>query len=156
MKRLLCPVFLFFIVLGLGAQTAREMDALLEAGAVSYAQAARFVLAASEVLGQDVSGEAAFTAARDRGWLPKAASPGDTVKLGAAAFLLMRAFDLPGGLFYRLFPNPRYAYRELAYHRIIPGGADSGMALSGEFFFLILGRTMDFAENRDHGGREND
>jgi hypothetical protein len=159
MKRLLCSVFLLFIILGLGAQTAREMDALFEAGAVSYAQAARFILSASGVLADNVSGENAFTAAQSRGWLPETAAAGDAAKLEGVAFLLMKSFDLKGGLFYRLFPNSRYAYRELVYHRIIPGGADSSLALSGEYFFLILGRTMDFAENRgrqNRGGPENE
>jgi hypothetical protein len=68
----------------------------------------------------------------------------------------MKAFDLRGGLFYRFFPNARYAYRELIYQGIIQGQVDGSMSLSGELFFQILGRTMEAAENsraKNSGGR---
>jgi hypothetical protein len=157
MKLLWRCFFLFFTVLCLHAQTAREMDTLLEAESLNYAQAARFILSASGVLGDNISPGTAFAAAQSRGWVPRKAAAGDPVKLGGAALLLMKSFDLRGGLFYRFFPNPRYAYRELVYRRVIQGAADSSMPLSGEYFFQILGRTMDYAETRgakNRGGQK--
>jgi hypothetical protein len=149
-------LLLFLPVLSLPAQTAREMDALLSSPALTYAQAARFILPSAGASADTVSAENAFNAAAGRGWLPKTASAGAAARLDGVALLLMKAFDLPGGLFYRFFPNARYAYRELVYRRIIQGQVDGSMPLSGELFFQILGRTMEAAENsgaKTGGGR---
>jgi hypothetical protein len=146
--KLFLPFFLLFLsVFSLDAQTAGEMDALLETRTLTYAQAARFILPAAGAAAENISTETAFHTAVSKGWLPETASAGDIARLDRVALLLMKAFDLQGGLFYRLFPNSRYAYRELAYKRIIQGEADSAMPLSGEDFFRILGRTMDVVEN---------
>ncbi|MDR2258680.1 MAG: hypothetical protein LBE14_05980 [Treponema sp.] len=123
------------------------MDALLETRALTYAQAARFILPAAGAAAENVSAETAFHTAVSKGWLPETASAGDIARLDRVALFLMKAFDLRGGLFYRFFPNARYAYRELAHKRIIQGDADSSMPLSGTDFFQILGRTMDVVEN---------
>jgi hypothetical protein len=52
----------------------------------------------------------------------------------------MRTFDLRGGIFYSLFPNDRYAYRELTAKEIIQGRADPSQKVSGEAFLYILGQ----------------
>jgi hypothetical protein len=142
---------LFLPLFPVNAQTAREMDALLASPALTYGQAARFVLPAAGAAAVNVSAESAFTTAVDRGWLPKTASAGGAARLDGAALLVMRAFELRGGLFYRLFPNPRYAYRELVHRGIIQGQVDGAMPLSGELFFQILGRAMEAAENSGAG-----
>jgi hypothetical protein len=150
---------LFLTAFPLAAQTAGEMDAVLESRALTYAQAARFILPAAGTAAEDVSAEAAFAAALGKGWLPQTAAAGDPARLDALALLLMKAFNLEGGLLYRVFPGPRYAYRELVYKRIIQGRFDSSMFLSGEDFFRVLGRTMDIAESagtKNSGDREND
>lgn len=149
---------LFFSVFSLGAQTAGEMDVLLETRALTYAQAARFVLPAAGAAEENISAETAFDTAVSKGWLPKTAASGDTARLDGVALLLMKAFDLQGGLFYRFFPNARYAYRELSYKQIIQGTVDSSMPLSGADFFQLLGRTMDAAETpgvKNGGGQES-
>jgi hypothetical protein len=147
MKLILLLLTLVLTAILLNAQTAEEMDALLETRALTYAQAARFILPASGAAADNTSGENAFQTAASKGWLPKTAAAGAPARLDAVALLLMKAFDLKGGVLYRFFPNARYAYRELTYKRIIQGPVDSSMSLSGEAFFQILGRTMDFAEN---------
>jgi hypothetical protein len=157
MKMILLLFLLCVTSFFLDAQTAREMDALLENRNLTYAQAARFILPAAGAAADNVSAETAFHTASDKGWLPKTASAGDAARLDGTALLLMKAFGLRGGLFYRFFPNTRYAYRELVYKRIIQGPVDSSTALSGEDFFQILGRTMDAAGNagaEDGGGRK--
>ena len=42
---------------------------------------------------------------------------------------------------YSLFGNPRYAYREMVYKRLITGNADQNMKVSGSRLLLILGRV---------------
>jgi hypothetical protein len=127
----------------LPAQTAKRLDGLLDSAEVNYAGAAMIVLPAAGLMGEDVSPEAAFAEALVRGLLPKKAKPDGAVRLGELAFLVMRAFNMKGGLFYTLFPGPRYAYRELVHRQLIQGRNDPALTLSGERLLRILGRMMD-------------
>jgi hypothetical protein len=114
------------------------MDALLDSPAVTWGQAARLVLAAA---GREGLSEAeAFAALQDK--LPRRAAAAAEINLGGLSLIVMRAFDLSGGL-YRVFPTGRYAYRELTYLGLIQGRADPAMKVPGERLFRILGRVLD-------------
>lgn len=143
MKRYLV-LLLFLPLFSLSAQTAAEMDALLETEAVTAAASARFVLEAARLLPSGLSGDAAERAAYDmafsNGWLKGGAA--DTVTLKDTAFLVMKAFDLKGGILHSLFRNPRYAYREMIYQKLIQGRADSSMEVSGRRLLQIIGKTL--------------
>jgi hypothetical protein len=129
------------------AQTAGDMDALLESPAVSGAVAARFVLGAAGLLPAELSGadaeKAAWEAALEKRWLK--GGPDESISLKEASFLVMSAFGLKGGLMYSLFPGPRYAYRELLYLKIIQGRANEGFTVSGERLLQIIGRASQYS-----------
>ena len=137
---LIIPAFVF-------GQTAGELDTLLETKAVSAGASARFVLGAADLLPADISGNdaerAAFNMAKEKGWIAKEASEGITLR--EAAFLIMNAFNLKGGVMYNFLQNPRYAYREMLYRKLIQGKADPSMSVSGERLLQIIGRTQDYA-----------
>jgi outer membrane protein OmpA-like peptidoglycan-associated protein len=144
-------VFLFFIILTnsvrfLPAQTAAEMDTLLSTPEVNFAQASRFVLALADAA--DEPSAAAYTIARESGWLPKRASEDSPIKLGELCFLIMNAFNIRGSFLYALFPGPRYAFRELDYLRLIPGRRDPAMKVSGERLLQILGMVLSYRGDR--------
>jgi hypothetical protein len=128
------------------AQTAEEMDRVLASKEITYAQAARFVLRAANAL---PDGANAFTAAKENRWLPADDSIGadSPISLGDLSLLVMKAFDMKGGIFYGFFPIPRYACRELVYLRIIQGRTDPGGRLDGRTFLQILGRALSHTEN---------
>ena len=144
-------LLLFFLILFPCAlaftQTADEMDSLLQADAVSAAQAARFVLGTADLLSPDLSGPAAETTAyetaRLNGWITIAA--GESISLKDAAFLIMRAFELKGGIMYSLLKNPRYAYREMIYRKLIQGRVNPAMNVSGQKLLQILDSTLSYA-----------
>ena len=137
----------FFCTFALYAQTATEMDLLLETNEVSAATAAYFTLGAAGLLQPGLSGTEAFTTAydtaRSRGWVNTAAN--EAVTLQETAFLLMNAFELKGGVMYSLFPNPRYAYRELLYHKLIQGRSYYNMRVSGIELLRIIDRTFSYS-----------
>jgi outer membrane protein OmpA-like peptidoglycan-associated protein len=116
------------------------MDALLETPAVSFGQAARFVLDAANLIDPDSAG-GAFALARQKGWVPERALEDRPVKTGELAFLIMNAFDMRGSFLYRLFPGPRYAFRELDYRGLLPGRRDPSLRVSGEGLLRILSMT---------------
>jgi len=124
-------------------QSGAEMDALLGTSQVGIALAARFVLPAAEILPAATTPEAALAAATEKGWLPAGAAPETPLTLSTLSYLIMRAFDMKGGMMYALRPGPRYAYRELVYMRIIQGVSDPAQTVDGERLLRILGRVLD-------------
>ena len=125
--------------------TADEIEALLETNAVTYAQAARFILEASEVT-VSADPETAFQYAARQKWLPKNASGESVARLDCIALLVMRSFDIKGGMFYSVTKNQHYAYREMVYRDIIQGRIDPAMPVSGEALLYIINRVFSVRE----------
>jgi outer membrane protein OmpA-like peptidoglycan-associated protein len=135
--------FSLFICIPLPAQTAAEIETLLGTNAVTNDLAAWFVLEAANKSGSDIlQPAAAFGFAAERKWLTKKVGPSDAIKLQEASLLIMRAFDIKGGLLYSLFKNPHYAYREMVYQDMIQGRSDPRMAVSGEQLMFLVNRIL--------------
>jgi hypothetical protein len=124
------------------AQTAAELEDMLSAQTVSYAQAARFVLEAAEITNPQNT-EQAFAFAAERAWLSKKATAEKPITLAELSFLIMKAFDIKGGMMYAVLPGPRYSYRSMVSRSFIQGDADPAMTVSGERFLLILGNVLN-------------
>ena len=135
--------FLFAGRAFLSAQTAAELEAVLGTSALSCAQAARFVIASSGPLDAEAGdGSGAFTQALGKGWFPRGTGADEPISMGKLSFLLMKAFGINGGLMYRIFPGPRYAYRAMVSQFYIQGASDPDMKVSGDNFLNILGRVL--------------
>ena len=130
------------------AQTAAEIEKLLETETVSYGQAAWLVLEAADLSGSFDSSapEGAFNFAAQQGWLPKNAAPRDKASLEGVSLLVMRSFGIKGGLFYSLLKNPHYAYREMVYQDVIQGRSDPQMPVSGDMLLFLVNRVLSRAE----------
>jgi hypothetical protein len=130
----------------LPAQTAGDLDLLLDTAELSYAQAAWVVLEAAEALpAGDADRIEAFRMARRWGWLPRQARTEDPILLRELSLLIMEAFRLRGGIMYSLFHNSRYAHRELVYRRIVQGRTDPVQRVSGERLLRVLGRVLSYS-----------
>jgi outer membrane protein OmpA-like peptidoglycan-associated protein len=157
MKFAIVLTFGFFLVLcfvpsGVSAQTGDEIETLLASPRLNYGQAARFVLEASEAAVLQSPGDA-FDFAMEKKWLPKNVQAGSPVSLGGLSLLIMRSFDLGGGLFYSLFKNPHYSYRELVYQKMILGKTDPEQSVSGDLLLQIIGRVLAVAEQKEEAER---
>jgi hypothetical protein len=133
----------------LQAQTAAEMDAILDSRSISCGQVARFVLQAVDIFAPEGR---AFEYARENAWLSPKTAEDAPIKLGELARLIMGAFELKGSFLYRLFPGPRYALRELVYRQHISGAADPSRPVSGEDFLQILESVLNAAGRAEVGG----
>jgi hypothetical protein len=125
----------------LSAQTAAELDAILNSRELTCAQAARFVLAAADMW---TGGGDAFSEAKAQGRLSRRAKEDSPIRLGELSMLLMKSFGIKGGILYTLFPGPRYANREMVSLRLVQGRTDPGGTVDGGTFLYILGRTLAF------------
>jgi hypothetical protein len=142
-------VFLLTIHGFLHAQTASEIDLLLANKEIAFAHACRFTLAAAAKTGAEIADDqAAFTRAHENGWLPKQADADNPIRMGELSFLIMRAFNMKGSFLYALFPNPRYAFRELDHLKLLPGRRSPMSQVSGEELLWILGMVLSYLEER--------
>ena len=138
------------------AQTAVELEELLNAREITWAEAAYFTLASSaeavpvngQAAQQAAARQAAFQFALEQGRLPKNAEAGGKARLDGISLLLMRSFDIPGGFMYRLLRNPRYAYREMKALGLIRGRVYATDTVSGEEFLRILGNLLSYTGKR--------
>jgi hypothetical protein len=140
---LIAAGFLLIMPVFVTAQTAAELETVLETRNVTCAQAAGFILAATEDTdtAQNTSKEA-FEQAITRGWFPKRTTPEENITLGKLSFLIMKAFNIKGGIMYSLFPGPHYAFRAMVSRSYIQGAADPAMKVNGERFLNILGKVL--------------
>lgn len=139
----LLVVLLFGMAFSLSAQSSEFMAVLLQQDSLTVGQAAYLVLVASENLGDDADEQRSFDLLESLGWAPRNKLADSMVTMSEYAYMLMKAFNLKGGLFYSLFPSPRYAYRELRYKMIMQGPGDPAMAVDGSMAIRYLGRVFD-------------
>ena len=145
-------LLLAFVLLGAGvnisAQSNEVLDALLEEETTSFGQAAYLVLTASARISDDTTPAEAAAEIAGQGWTVPARAAEEPLTLGEYSFLLMQAFELKGGVMYRIIPGPRYAGRELAYLQFIKGNTSPYRTFSGEEAIGILGRLMEWKEEK--------
>ncbi|MDR2965911.1 MAG: hypothetical protein LBU88_09060 [Treponema sp.] len=147
-KHLLTVILICFVCANLPAQSAAaEIEILLGTNAVTYAQAARFILEASDVFTTADQNEA-FRFAMEKNWLPKNAQADNAARLDAVCLLFMQSFEINGGIFYSLFKNSRYAFREMVYKNFIYGRIDPAMNVTGERLLFYTGNIL--AHNEKH------
>ena len=132
----------------LWGQSNELLDELFEEPATTLEQAAYLVLTAAGRIPDDSSPADAAAALAAQGWTVPERSANEPLTLGEYSYLLMQAFELNGGLMYRIFPGPRYAGRELAYLQLIKGDTSPYRTLSGEEAIGILGRLMERKEEQ--------
>jgi hypothetical protein len=148
-RKVVCIIALLLVGIGLlSAQNASEIDIILETQEISFAQAASFVLAAAELVSEDAEAETALETAAAQKALPKRISPAksgssdEKIKLGELCVLLMKTFNVKGSFFYKLFPGPRYSYRELSYLQVLPEPSDPARKVSGTELMEIVERLL--------------
>jgi hypothetical protein len=146
MKKLVIFCLLLLVSLCAYAQTAQQMDTVLETSEVSWAQAAYFVLPAAGVLDENVPMQEAFETAKTQHWLPQKSKFDDTAHIDGVSLLIMRSFKMKGGLMYTMFHTARYAYRELIYEDLIINKGSPSATISGEELLYMLGRILNRTE----------
>lgn len=82
--------------------------------------------------------EEAFAVARERGWIRQKLQGEDPITAGDLSLLIMKAFDINGGLMYRLTGSRRYAFREMKHSGIFSDRSYPNQLISGEQFLQIL------------------
>jgi len=147
---------LVFLAMALGgglasvaAQSNDKLDELLSQPQARVDSTSYLVLTAAGLVPEDADLATAFQTAIDQKLLPKNRLEGDPVSIEDLSFLVMKALKVPGGLEWTFLPNPRAAYRELAYYELINASAGPARLVAGD----EVVRTLNAVIARE-GGRK--
>ena len=66
--------------------------------------------------------------------------------IGELSLLLMKAFELKGGIMYSLVGGSRYAYREMKHLKLITDFRGASGLVTGEFVVHALGNVIEWKE----------
>ena len=143
---------LLLIILSMGstagfAQSNSVLDAILDQEKVEFSSAVYLALSAAELIEETATAEEAMGALAASGWGFPVEAPAE-ITLGQYSYLLMKAFNIPGGLMYRMFPGPRYATREAAFLGFVTDRPTPTRNLSGEEAVRMLGAVLTWKEDR--------
>ena len=140
---------MFCLVSGpLGAQQEIVVDELLQQKEASFGSSMYLVLAAAELISGDASIQQALDYLAGTGWGIPAKTADEPVTLGEVCHATMQSFGIPGGLFYAIFPGPRYAARELKYLGFYFGTYACSRLPSGAEVLRILGKALEWKEGQ--------
>ncbi|UTC43682.1 hypothetical protein [Treponema sp. OMZ 857] len=143
MKRTLCITVAVLITIAASfGQAAEKVDTILETEKATFGQAAYLIQTALNEGADTLDFETAFDRfkSENQNVIRDSVTAGDVIPVKTYAFLLMKAFNIKGGLMYRIYPCPRYAYRELRYLAVIQGNSDPDAPMTGSTMLQILGR----------------
>lgn len=157
MKKIRIISGFFFLLLGgllfvapVVGQSNEVIDTILADDVILYKNGSYIVLTAAGEVDESLTPAEAYDALEGLKKEWRVSLPGKDVpmSLGDFSYLVMRAFSINGGLFYRIFPGPRYAAREMKFLGFIQDGPSPYRKISGEEAVGILGRTLEWMEEQ--------
>lgn len=124
------------------AQSNEVIDRVLEQQEITCGYAAYLILNAGGVVDEDIAPSSAWQKWLDMGYMSSDKEADEPISLGEFSFIIMKVFDMHGGLMYSILPSPRYAARELAYLGYIAENPGPYRNLSGKEALSILGMVL--------------
>jgi len=104
----------------LSAQSNEVLDTFLTMDNSDFATTVYLVLSASGVVPEDVPPRVAYQALLQKGWGFPQSNTDRPVLWGEYSLLLMKAFNLKGGILYSVLGGQRYAVKEVNFLRLLP------------------------------------
>jgi len=153
-EKFISAVFLILLcAMPLAAQsTAQEIETLLATEAVTYAQAARLLLEASDTFAT-FDPQEAFNYAKEQKWLPKKVTADTIARLDIVSLLAVSSFKMKGGSMYSIFRpigityvTAHFAYRVLKIKNIIQGRTNPSSKVSGRQLLFITEKMLSQSE----------
>ena len=137
---------LLVISMSIYSQSNAHIDELLDQEQATVALTSYIVLSSGGIISEDASPESAAETVLQRQWMRSDKGPDDLISLGEFCFIVMKTYELKGGVMYRIFPGPRYAARELVYRKFVYGNTSPYRRISGNEALHILRSVLDTRE----------
>lgn len=132
---LVCSAFSF-------GQSADFFTGVLEAEKTTWEQAVFLVLGGSERIAIEAAPADAWQSFTDSGWFTKLPDPKSPITTAQYSYIISKAFNVKGGLWYTLFKSQRYSYRELVHKGVVPGSFDPSSAVKGTEALKIVDKAI--------------
>lgn len=147
-KKLFSILVFLFAALYANAQSSQRVSELLEAKVLNKGQASYLVATYMNLVQEEASYEEAFNALAAEKFFSSAENFEQPVTLAKASLLCMNAVGLKGGLFYSIFHNDRYAFRELKARTVLPNTVDPDMKIDGTDLIALINCCEDAKAGR--------
>lgn len=133
MKKIFLPLIATAIILTapITAQSSEKLSELISTEKATYGQAAYLAEVYSGEIDESASMEEAVQKLIDKNILKSWTNPSAEISLSELSFICAKTAGIKGGLFYTLFPGPRYSLRELKAKSIIPARRDPSSKVTG-------------------------
>jgi len=128
------------------SQSNRLIDRLLEQEQASFSHTLYLVQTAAGMAKEERAPTELTEELDAAEWHVPAAKAEAPITFGEYSQLLMHAFDVRGGIMYRLFPGPRYAAREIEELGFPRGSGVPGRTVTGDEVVDILRQLLAWKE----------
>lgn len=136
---LLCLVSIF-------GQASEAVSQLLESTSITYGQAAYFAATNLSLIPDESSYELASEEIVKAKLINTIDDYNAPISMAEFSMLCMKTWDFKGGLFYSIFKNPRYAFKEMQSKGIIPNDFDPSQSVTGIFALNTFTKCIELSE----------
>lgn len=138
-------VLLLILFLGFAAygQDASKVTEILEAEQLTRAQASYIAVSWLDSANESLDFAETAQIALEQGLLKDGVDVNEPIRLDELAGLCMKAWNVPGGLFYRMTKANRYAYKELVVRQFLPSNGDPSFTVSGAEGLNVMYQCME-------------
>jgi hypothetical protein len=127
-------------------QDASYLSDIIESDAISWEQASFLILAGGDFLPEDIKPRDAWDELLSTYWFSNVPERESRITVAEFCGIATKTLDYKGGLFYSLFKNNRYAFRDLRFKAIVPAHLDPQAKLKGLDALSITERLMEEVE----------
>lgn len=127
-------------------QDASYLSGIIESDAISWEQASFLILAGGDFLPENIKPRDAWDELLSTYWFSNVPERGSHITVAEFCGMATKTLDYKGGLFYSLFKNNRYAFRDLRFKVIVPVHLDPKAKLKGLDALSITERLIEEVE----------
>ena len=120
-----------------------KVSEIIKTEKTTFGQAAYLVGVYSGSVEESSDYDKAVSALKEKGVISADVDSNKEINLAELSYLCMQTTEMNGGLFYTLFPGPRYAFRELKARGILPALADPGVKVNGRDAIAVLNGCIE-------------
>lgn len=113
------------------AQSSEKLSEMIKTEKTTIGQAAYLAAVYQGLTDEKADYSQAVQALASAGYIDAGADPEKPVELAELAYICTRIAGFSGGLMYKMFPGPRYAFRELKAKGFIPPVSDPSETVTG-------------------------
>ncbi|MBO7174995.1 MAG: hypothetical protein J6V57_04525 [Spirochaetaceae bacterium] len=144
MKQKILVLVVFFIAMVAYGQDASKVTEILEAPQLTTGHVAYVAACWIDTTNETVDFQQATKLMISQGLLKEGAQSNDPIRLDELAGLCMKAWNIPGGLLYRITKADRYAFKELKALNYFSANADPAFSVTGSQGMDILFKCMEY------------